>query len=86
MNFGSGSAALVVLSPDGSFQGVVTLMGVNHQVVGRWAFVPMNGMLQFQGLADGYLPFNNAIMIQSQYGNCYYGVDSTGDTYVLMRV
>jgi hypothetical protein len=86
MNFGSGSAAMVVLSPDGSFQGVVTLMGMNHQVVGRWAFMPMNGMLQFQGLADGYIPFNSAIMIKSQYGDGYYAVDSTGDTCILMRV
>lgn len=80
IRFSGGNAAYVEIAPDGSFVGSATMMGSIHQISGRWDFNPLNQLLQFNGFADGMIPFANAIVIQGQQASGFQGVNATGET------
>lgn len=75
------------LHPDGAFEAVQQFgpFGASIQAVGQWVFVPMQQLLQLQGLINGFQPFMLGISIQSQQGNAFHGTGNDGFHYTLSQ-
>lgn len=80
-----GSTMLLNINPDGTFQAVQQLSGLNIQAVGQWVFNPYNQMLQLQGMVNGFQPFMLGIVIQGQQYEGYYGAGTDGYSYFLTK-
>lgn len=76
------------LHPDGAFEAVQQFghFGATVQAAGQWVFVPMQQLLQLQGMINGFQPFILGISIQGQQGNAFYGTGNDGFHYTLSQV
>lgn len=83
-----GNVWLATYNPDGTFyaQLVRSLYPMQMQYAGRWLFTPFNGMLQMQGLINGFQPHMSAIFIQGPSDQGYVGMGSDGTGCLLVRV
>ncbi len=83
-----GNVWLATYNPDGTFyaQLVHSLYPMQMQYAGRWLFTPFNGMLQMQGLINGFQPYISAIFIQGPGDQGYVGMGSDGTGCLLVRV
>lgn len=83
--FNDGSTSIVEYYPNGSFMGQSMLLGMTHQVAGRWAYDSVSKALHIEGIVDGFRPLMNTLIFRDQKGVEYYGTGSFGESFVAIR-
>jgi hypothetical protein len=83
-----GSVALVELYPNGSFASTLQggVYGYGAQSAGQWGFIPANNFLRFQGLVNGFMPFDLGMAIQGQQNGMYMATGTDGKMYLFQRL
>src|SRR5260370_2780333 len=83
-----GSTALVEIYPNGSFASTLQggVYGYGAQSAGQWGFIPASNFLRFQGLVNGFMPFDLGMAIQGQQNGMYMATGTDSKMYFFQRL